>query len=203
MSEPAPAPATPRHAASLLVLRPTHSGPEVLMGLRGAGHKFMPNRLVFPGGAVDPADHAAPAASPLPAHVRRRLEVSADASLAHALGIAAARELLEETGLSLGAPPHLAPLDYLSRAVTPPVSPIRFDARFFVVDAEAVSGTLAGSGELEDLRWFGVNEALALDLVNATRGVLTKLLEWLAMSPQERTSRTTTPAMLSRVWHEE
>ena len=163
----------------------------------------MPNRLVFPGGAVDPADHAAPAASPLPAHVRRRLEVSADASLAHALGIAAARELLEETGLSLGAPPHLAPLDYLSRAVTPPVSPIRFDARFFVVDAEAVSGTLAGSGELEDLGWFGVNEALALDLVNATRGVLTKLLEWLAMSPQERASRTTTPAMLSRVWHEE
>ena len=68
MSEPA-APAAPRPAASLLVLRQAGAGPEVLMGQRGAGHKFMPNRLVFPGGAVDPEDFSAPSASPLRADV--------------------------------------------------------------------------------------------------------------------------------------
>jgi 8-oxo-dGTP pyrophosphatase MutT (NUDIX family) len=203
MSDAAAPPAVPRPAASLLVVRAGGGGPEVLMGLRGAGHKFMPNRLVFPGGAVDPDDHAAPVASPLPGWVRRRLEVSADPALAAALGVAAARELLEETGLTLGAPPHLGGLDYLSRAVTPAASPIRFDARFFVVDAAEVAGELAGSGELEDLRWFGVAEALGLDLATATRGVLGKLVEWMAMSPDQRAARPTTPVMFSRAWQEE
>ena len=52
-----------RDAASLIVLRRDTSAPAVLMGLRGAGHRFMPNRLVFPGGAVDPGDADAPAAA--------------------------------------------------------------------------------------------------------------------------------------------
>ena len=61
-------PVVPKHAASLLVLR-TADAPEVLMGMRGAGHKFMPNRLVFPGGRVDPEDHRAEPATPFAAHV--------------------------------------------------------------------------------------------------------------------------------------
>jgi 8-oxo-dGTP pyrophosphatase MutT (NUDIX family) len=197
------APPDPRAAASLLVVRPALAGPEVLMGLRGAGHKFMPNRLVFPGGAVDPEDHGAPVASPLRAHVLRRLQASADPSLAAALGVAAARELAEETGLSLGEPPHLAGLDYLCRAITPAASSKRFDARFFVVAADAVSGTLAGSGELEDVRWLSVADALALDLAHATRGVMARLHDWLAWTPAERAARTRTPAMVERVWRDE
>jgi 8-oxo-dGTP pyrophosphatase MutT (NUDIX family) len=196
-------PAIPRPAASLLVLRHTPAGPSVLMGLRGAGHSFMPNRLVFPGGAVDAADHGAPVATSLPAHVLRRLQASADPSLAAALAVAAARELAEETGLTLGTPPHVGGFDYLCRAVTPPASPKRFDARFFTVDAAAVSGTLAGSGELEDLRWFSVAEALALDLAGATRGVLARLLDWLAWTPEQRAARTRTPVMVERTWLEE
>ena len=48
-----------RHAASLVVLRHSTSGePELLMGMRGARHRFMPNRLVFPGGAVDRLGHS-------------------------------------------------------------------------------------------------------------------------------------------------
>jgi 8-oxo-dGTP pyrophosphatase MutT (NUDIX family) len=173
------------------------------MGLRGAGHSFMPNRLVVPGGAVDPTDHDAPVATPLRAAVTRRLLASADASLASALPVAAARELVEETGLSLGAPPHLDGLDYLCRAVTPPGMSRRFDARFFVVGEDAVSGTLAGSGELEDLRWFPVAEALALDLAGATRGVLARLLDWLAWPPEQRAARARTPVMHARVWRDE
>ena len=79
MSDQPPPPVVARPAASLVVLRHT-AAPAVLMGMRGAKHRFMPNRLVFPGGAVDPADHDAPAATPLLPDVQRRLEKSADPS---------------------------------------------------------------------------------------------------------------------------
>lgn len=196
-------PVTPRPAASLLLLRETVAGPEVLMGLRGAGHRFMPNRLVFPGGAVDPEDHGAPAAAPLRPSVRRMLATAADASLCHALGIAAARELAEETGLSLGRPPLLDTLDYLCRAVTPTQQPVRFDARFFVVDAAAAAGVLGGSGELEGLRFYPVAEALTLDLAFVTRGVLGRLLEWRAMSATARVARPHGHVLIEERWQTE
>jgi 8-oxo-dGTP pyrophosphatase MutT (NUDIX family) len=202
MTEQPNVPVTPRPAASLVVLRQTN-GPEVLMGMRGAKHRFMPNRLVYPGGAVDEADHTAPHATPLRPDVQRRLEKSASPSLARALAIAAARELFEETGLSLGSPPALDGLDYLCRAVTPPGSPVRFDAHFMVVDAGRVSGTLAGSGELEDLRWFGVEEALALDIAIPTRGVLERLRRWMAMTEAERRAQTVVYGLYNRQWVEE
>jgi 8-oxo-dGTP pyrophosphatase MutT (NUDIX family) len=197
-TDAAPRPARtipPKPAASLILLR---EGAEILMGMRGAGHRFMPNRLVFPGGRVDRADLRAPAATPLAPHVEARLRRSASPALAHGLAIAVARELAEETGLSLGAPPALDRLDYLCRAVTPPGLPIRFNARFFVTDAAHARGTLAGSGELEGLRFYPIAEALALDLALATRFVLENLKLWLALSPEQRASRTTTPLLRFR-----
>ena len=188
-----------RHAASLLVVQQAGEV-AILMGLRAAGHRFMPNRLVFPGGAVDRGDATAPVASPLRPHVQARLEKAAKPRLARALAVAAARELEEETGLSLGRPPALDGLDYLGRLITPAESPIRFNARFFVVDAALVSGTLAGSGELTGLRWYGVAEALALDLARPTRAVIGLLQEWLATDPAERTARSMAPVLRNRAW---
>jgi 8-oxo-dGTP pyrophosphatase MutT (NUDIX family) len=188
----------PKPAASLVVMRMQQR--EVLMGMRGAGHKFMPNRLVYPGGRVDPEDHTATPATPLPTHVLRRLERAATPELARAIGMAAARELEEETGLTLGNPPALDGLDYLCRAITPENSPIRFDARFLIVDAARVGGTLAGSGELEDLRWYPVDDVLALDIAFATRSVLGKALEWLALSPDERAAIEGVPTIRNRGW---
>jgi len=185
-----------RHAASLLVLRA--NGGEVLMGLRGAGHRFMPNRLVFPGGAVDREDATSPVAQPLRPGVQAMLEKAAKPRLARALAAAAARELQEETGLTLGSPPALDGLDYLCRAITPPVHPVRFNARFLTVGAAAVTGDLAGSGELEGLRWYGIEEALALDLALITRAVFTVLKTWLALSPHERAARDRTPVFRNR-----
>src|SRR6185437_7783378 len=86
-------PVRPRHAASLIVLRHAPGGLEILMGTRGAKARFMPNRLVFPGGAVDRADYRAKSAPPLPPHTADHLQRGAPPRLAHALAVAAAREL--------------------------------------------------------------------------------------------------------------
>ena len=48
-----------RNAATVIVLRDRHVTPHILMGQRGAKAAFMPNKFVFPGGAVDTSDDAA------------------------------------------------------------------------------------------------------------------------------------------------
>jgi 8-oxo-dGTP pyrophosphatase MutT (NUDIX family) len=203
-SPPRPRAVRPRHAASLIVYREEGDAVSMLMGMRGAKHRFMPNRLVFPGGAVDRADLDTPSATKLSAQTEHLLRKSANARLAHGLGIAAARELHEETGLTLGLPPHLEALHLLARAVTPPPSPIRFNARFFAVDACHVAGTLGGDGELEGLRFYAMQEALALDLAMPTRRVLERLRLWLAMDETERAAQTHSPVMLhDRGWRME
>ena len=190
-----------RHAASLIVLRSGNDEPHMLMGMRGASHRFMPNRLVFPGGRVDRADLTAPSATPLSPATERALRKRTNTAMAHGLAAAAARELQEETGLSLGYPPRLDVLHYLARAVTPPGLPMRFNARFLVVDEQHVHGELAGDGELEGLRFWGMTEALALPLALPTRRVLERLRLWLAMPPTERDSQTATPVLLrDRGW---
>ena len=165
------------------------------MGLRHARHRFMPNVLVFPGGRVDPADHHAPASNDLRASTRACLERRATPGLARALGIAAARELFEETGLVLGSMdgdgllPDLGALDYLCRAVTPPAMPIRFNARFLIAPAKAANGALRGSGELEELRFFALDETAEHRLATITAKVLAEFRAWLAMAPAEREAR--------------
>jgi 8-oxo-dGTP pyrophosphatase MutT (NUDIX family) len=198
-----PKTAHPRDAASIVVLRTRGEEPSMLMGMRGAKHRFMPNRLVFPGGAVERSDLAAPSATPLPPHTERLLRKAADERLAHGIAVAAARELEEETGLSLGIPPRLDALEYLCRAITPPPSPIRFNARFLLVPEEAVSGTLGGDGELENLRFYAVGEALALDLALPTRLVIERAQLWIAMDDMARRARTEAPILRNRSWRME
>jgi 8-oxo-dGTP pyrophosphatase MutT (NUDIX family) len=200
---PRPKTVRARHAASLIVYRMRGPAPEMLMGMRGAKHRFMPNRLVFPGGAVDRADLSAPCASPLSPQTEHALRKKANAHLAHGIGIAAARELSEETGLTLGEPPALAGLAYLARAVTPPGGPIRFNARFLTVPADLVSGSLGGDGELDNLRYYGLQEALELDLALPTRRILERLEIWLALSPDERAAQVKTPVLRDRGWRME
>ena len=188
-------PAVPRDAASLLLWRDGPRGPEVLMGLRHARHRFMPHALVFPGGRVDAEDHGAPAETDLRPRTRACLERAAAPMLARALGIATVRELLEETGLALGAVrdgvlrPDLGALDYLCRAVTPAAMPIRFNARFLIAPAAAATGALRGSGELEELRFFALEETAHHRLASITAKILAEFRGWLAMAPSEREAR--------------
>jgi 8-oxo-dGTP pyrophosphatase MutT (NUDIX family) len=191
-----------RDAATLILFKKDEDGLRVLMGLRNAGHKFMPNRMVFPGGGVDPEDFLSEIASALPASALARLRRAATPELAAALGVAAARELEEETGLSLGRPPALAGLDYLCRAETPAAVSIRFNARFFVAPAELTSGGIAGSGELEAVDWYLLEPLLQLELPLVTRLVLAQLQTWFNLDASQRDSRKV-PVYRYPIWEEE
>ena len=197
---PRPRPVFARHASSLILWRSSAAGTEVLMGMRGAGHRFMPNRLVFPGGATEARDGVAPAGKEPQPEVLAMLGRNAGPRLARALVMAAARELQEETGLSLGTPPQLDAIGYLCRAVTPPSMHMRFNARFLTLPAEAAAGELADSRELEGLRYYQLDEALRLDLMMVTREVLQRLQDWLALTPEQRRTRTELPVFKKRSW---
>lgn len=185
----------PRDAASLILWCAGPKGPEVLMGKRHARHRFMPDVMVFPGGRVDHDDHRQPATSELQPATRRMLEHRATPGRARAIGIAAARELFEETGLVLGqrqgdgVAADLAALHYVCRAVTPGGRPIRFNARFLAAPAEAVQGDIAGSGELENLGWHTPEAAHRHHVADITGKVLVEFLDWLEMSPRRRAAR--------------
>jgi 8-oxo-dGTP pyrophosphatase MutT (NUDIX family) len=80
-----------------------------------------------------------------------------------------------------GALPDLAVLSYIARAITPPGRSRRFDARFFMAPAEALltPEPTAGSGELEEIAWLPLDQALTLDLPAITRFVLSEAAERL------------------------
>jgi 8-oxo-dGTP pyrophosphatase MutT (NUDIX family) len=169
-----------RPAATVILSRTGDNGPEVLMGQRGAGAVFMPSKFVFPGGGVDPEDHAAPRPGYLAPDCRRRLAVQplADSPAPDILAAAALRELAEETGLGFAAPSAGA-LRFVFRAITPPGKSRRFDARFFLADAASLPGDQddlsAASGELAHLRWLALPEARSLDLPFITEVVLAEV----------------------------
>ena len=188
-----------RDAATVIVLRDRRTAPQVLMGQRGAKAAFMPNKFVFPGGAVDPGDADVPLIAPLSDLCIARLREDSVQDLSHALPIAAIRELWEETGLALGRPGrwHTAPtedwaafaaknllpaadhMQFFFRAITPPGRPRRFDARFFLVDADQIADDLddfsEASEELSHLQWVPLSKARALDLPFITEVVLAEL----------------------------
>ncbi|NCQ25401.1 MAG: DNA mismatch repair protein MutT [Rhodobacteraceae bacterium CG17_big_fil_post_rev_8_21_14_2_50_63_15] len=188
-----------RDAATVIVLRETEHGQHVLMGQRGAKAAFMPNKFVFPGGAVDAADADVPLARALPALCAERLREDCARDLGHALAAAAIRELWEETGLTLGTAgqwPGTVPADwsgfaarglvpvadalqFVFRAITPPGRPRRFDARFFLVHAEAIAGDpddfAAACDELDHLQWVPLAEVRRFDLPFITEVVLAEV----------------------------
>jgi 8-oxo-dGTP pyrophosphatase MutT (NUDIX family) len=161
-------PAVPHDAGSLVLVRQGPGGAEVLLGRRAGKHRFLPNVYAFPGGRVDSSDRLKLPYKPL-AYINTSLQPMA---------VAAVRETWEETGIPLGVlaagrlKPDLSGLRYLCRAITPAESPIRFHARFFLRDVTGMPLTLGGSGELLDLAFRPLEEALRLPLADITEFVL-------------------------------
>lgn len=205
MTAPAPADVPIRNAATLIVYRDgatSGTGPEILMGQRGTKAAFMPDKVVFPGGAVAPEDDSvALAGVPSDACLSRLTTEAGPAP--QTLLAAAIRELWEETGLILGCPdawsdppgdwagfaaagyrPDATGLRFVFRAITPPGRPRRFDARFFLVSAERLNGaggdTLLGDGELSNLQWIALHRVRGFNLPFITQVVLAELPGLLA-----------------------
>ena len=125
----------PRQAASLILLRDSAGGAEVLLVQRNPEQRFMGGAWVFPGGAVHPdedADHAA----------------------------TAVRELEEEAGIALPDDTELVPF---SRWITPDGEQvtIRFDTWFFAARAPEGAVATPDGGECVDARWLTPAAALA------------------------------------------
>jgi len=199
----------PKDAATLIILDRSAREPQVLMGRRHAGHRFMPGKFVFPGGRIEPGDRRMPASGALHQRAEQALAERVQrpsSSRNRALALAAIRETFEETGLMVGTRdygspevegdgpwaafaqagvfPDLEALQFVARAVTPPRRPKRFDTRFFAVDRRAVAhetpGVVGPDSELVELVWVDLGEAKKLDLPAITTVVLEELQNRLA-----------------------
>lgn len=165
------APVTPDPAASVIVLRSSGDGLEVLM-VRRNPRGFFGGLVVFPGGGLDDADR-----SPVARAVADTEEED------HPYRVAALRELAEETGLLATrdgvdvAPPkrgsefyesllaqglNLATADLVlvSRWVTPEMAPRRFDTFFYLLPVESTPPIRLDTDELVDHTWVAPDLAL-------------------------------------------
>lgn len=182
-------PVRPQAAAGLILLRGGAHAPEVFLGRRAPGSRFMPDVFVVPGGRLDPGD-ARPSgfAERLPdppAGLDR-----ATSQRRHAFARCALREAYEEAGLLLpvqpappaptrvrdvwaayreaGCAPDFTALRLVARALTPTDSPIRFDTRFWLADGRRAVRVAEGDGELREIGWVPVAEVARLPLPEAT-----------------------------------
>ena len=97
-------PATPRDAATVVLVRDGGAGLEAFLLRRVAGMAFAGGMTVFPGGGVDPrdADTSVAWSGPPPSWWAARFGCSVE--LATALVCAAVRETFEESGVLLAGP---------------------------------------------------------------------------------------------------
>jgi len=175
---PAP-PARPIPAAAVIAWREAGGAREILWARRGTSLKFAAGFHAFPGGKIersdsevpvrgaDPDEAAALAAAArelfeevgiLPAAGAARLAGSARDEARRALldGRLGFGELLAREALALDAADFLP----AGRWVTPPDSPLRFDARFYLWRTSADLAPAVWEGELEAAEWVPTGEAL-------------------------------------------
>jgi len=120
-----------REAASVLVLRDSADGPEVLLVQRNPEARFMGGAWVFPGGSVHDEDGGP--------------------------GGAAIRELEEEAAVTLGGEDELVPY---SRWITPAEVKTRFDTHFYLARAPEAAEPVCDGQECVALGWYRPARAL-------------------------------------------
>lgn len=120
-----------REAASMIVLRDSAEGPEVLLVRRNPEQRFMGGAWVFPGGATHAPDKGPRAA--------------------------AIRELAEEAGIAL---PEGSEPPRFSRWITPAAVDVRFDTHFFVTRAPPHAEPVVDGRECVAARWLLPRAAL-------------------------------------------
>jgi 8-oxo-dGTP pyrophosphatase MutT (NUDIX family) len=129
-----------RPASTVVLLRDTPNGLETLLLKRNKALIFAGGAWVFPGGSLDPEDLAA-----------------ADGDVDRASRIAAAREALEESGLS----PQMEDMVLLSHWTTPVGEPKRFSTWIYAAPLAADIEVVIDGSEIHDSRWLHVRQAIA------------------------------------------
>ena len=200
----------PRASAGLVFLREEPEGLSVLLGRRSASARFMPSVYVVPGGGLAAVDRAA---SGFREDLPRPVGALDTATVRDLLPFARAalRESFEETGALLGeedesvscdAPakvahwqayrrrrlqPAFGRLQLIARAITPVGSPIRYHTRFFMADGTGLQRVGSGDGELEDIGWLQVDEALRRPMPEITVLVIGEALKrWRKTAGEHR-----------------
>jgi 8-oxo-dGTP pyrophosphatase MutT (NUDIX family) len=151
-----------RRAASVIAARDGAAGLEVLVVQRGGSTRFLPGYVAFPGGSTDESD----------ASLAERW-FGDRAELARACAV---RELFEEVGLaltadglveaggspleSLGRPPRIEQLSEIAHWVAPAEVPVRFDARYFAVEAPVGLRPAPDGAETADAWWASPSDLL-------------------------------------------
>lgn len=158
-------PVVPRDAATVLLLREGHSGPEVFMMVRRRTMAFAAGMAVFPGGGVDQSDRIAPAPDAIGLGARMGCADDEAAAVVRA----AVRELEEETGVIVSP----AQLGLWDAWTTPLFEPRRYRTWFFTARLPEGQSAEELSTESSSVAWVGAGEAL--DRVR--RG------EWTMMPP--------------------
>jgi 8-oxo-dGTP pyrophosphatase MutT (NUDIX family) len=128
----------PKPSATVVVLRDAAERPELLL-LQRAPSQSKPGPWVFPGGRVEPHDI-----------------VDGAARSVESARLAAVRETEEEAGLPLAGDELVA----ISRWITPPIAPKRFDTWFFLGAVAPDLPVRVDGGEIVDHRWLGAEAAL-------------------------------------------
>ena len=187
-----------RNAATVIVVRNKYENPSVLMGQRGVNAAFMPSKFVFPGGAVDDQDLSIDIKKSINEVCKNRLLKENENGSWSGLVAAAIRELFEETGQIIGVEqewsevpsswkefaktgyvPDASHMSFVFRAITPPGRPRRFDARFFLIQAEELQTNLddfsMASDELSHLQWIPLKDTKNFDLPFITQVVLAEI----------------------------
>ncbi len=145
-----------RLAATVILLRAGEQSLEVLLVRRTPRARFMAGTWVFPGGAVDPGDGEGQPG----------------------LRAAAARELSEEAGITLGPDPELV---IFSHWITPERVKIRYDTWFYLALLSDDQPPRVDGREIVDAQWLTPADALArsargeMEIVFPTRKQLERL----------------------------
>ncbi len=124
-----------RLAATVCLVRDSNKGIEILLLKRNPTLKVLGDYWVFPGGNVEPADHAL--------------------TQAETLTNTAIRETSEETGINVQGEKLLA----FSRWVTPIGLPKRFDTMFYLSKTSQTEVQIDRS-EIIDAAWLTIDEAI-------------------------------------------